>query len=82
MKTSTGRLISTVGVRYEPRGTHVAWSDDHGQTWSKAALNTDSGGDLGYPSTVEIEPGVFLTLWYDQQGQTNTFLRLARWSFA
>jgi hypothetical protein len=39
-----------------------------------------SGGDLGYPSTVELSDGSFLTVWYEalKKGQ-NAVLRQARW---
>ena len=39
-----------------------------------------SGGDLGYPSTVELSDRSFLTVWYEalKKGQ-NAVLRQARW---
>ncbi len=80
-KTSSGRLITSVSHRKSPHGIQVSISDDHGQTWSpQQPLTTDSSGDFGYPSTVELSPNLFLTLWYDQQPQPQTTLRLARWS--
>lgn len=80
-KTRKGQLITTYGYRFEPLGNHVAISEDHGQTWSPAMpVNTDSKGDLGYPSTIEIDDNVFLSLWYDSKDRKETYLRLARWS--
>ncbi len=82
MRAGDGRLVCSVSHRREPRGVHVSFSDDHGETWStQQALNGDSVGDFGYPSTVEMEPGVFLTMWYDGVlGGGKTGLRCARWS--
>jgi hypothetical protein len=40
-----------------------------------------SGGDLGYPSTVELENGGLLTVWYESmKGQPHAVLRQARWT--
>lgn len=81
MRTAGGRLMTTIGHRREPNGNRVAVSEDNGKSWSQSApINTDSAGDFGYPSTVEISPGQFLSLWYDQQDREQTFLRLARWN--
>lgn len=79
-RTSDGRLMTTIGHRREPNGNKVAISEDHGQTWSTAmSINTDSAKDFGYPSTVELAPNTFLTLWYDVQDRDLALLRLARW---
>lgn len=80
MRTSDGRFITTVGHRRQPEGNQIAISEDNGQTWSDAIpLNTDSSGDYGYPSTVELTPGKFFSLWYDRKGGEVAGLRLARW---
>jgi hypothetical protein len=37
-------------------------------------------GDLGYPSTVELEKGILLTVWYEvTAGAKLAVLRQARW---
>jgi sialidase-1 len=37
--------------------------------------------DLGYPSTVELRPGEFLTLWYEKMpGNPLAVIRQARWN--
>jgi hypothetical protein len=45
-------------------------------------ISTDgAGGDLGYPSTVELADGRLVTLWYEQlKSSPRAVLRLARWS--
>lgn len=81
LRASDGRLITTFGHRREPNGNQIAVSEDHGRSWSEPLpINTDSSGDFGYPSTVELTPGRFLTLWYDRKDCERTYLRLARWS--
>lgn len=83
LRASDGRLITTVGHRREPNGIQISISEDNGKRWLQAApINTDSGGDFGYPSTVELAPGTFLSLWYDRQNREQAFLRLARWQLA
>ena len=40
-----------------------------------------AGVDLGYPSTVELDSGQFLTVWYESlKGSAHAVLRQARWS--
>jgi hypothetical protein len=81
LRASDGRLITTVGHRREPNGNQIAISEDDGKSWGEPLpINTDSAGDFGYPSTVELAPGRFLTLWYDRKDREQTYLRLARWS--
>ncbi|NQT15206.1 MAG: exo-alpha-sialidase, partial [Planctomycetes bacterium] len=58
-------------------------SDDHGQTWSEAMIISGDGvvGDLGYPSTVQLDDGSLVTVWYENMaGSPNAVLRQARWS--
>ncbi len=81
MRTGDDRLITTIGHRREPNGNKIAISEDNGQTWlPPQSINTDSARDFGYPSTVELSPNRFLTLWYDVQDHELAFLRLARWT--
>jgi hypothetical protein len=83
LKASDGRLITTVGHRREPFGTQISVSEDNGKSWSpQMPINTDSGTDIGYPSTVELEPGHFATLWYDFKDSDTAYLRLAHWSLS
>ena len=38
-------------------------------------------GDLGYPSTVQLDDGSLLTVWYENMsGSPNAVLRQAKWS--
>ena len=81
LRASDGRLITTFSQRREPFSNSIAISDDNGQSWGEALpINTDSSGDMGYPSTVELAPNRFLSAWYDTKGREQTYLRTARWS--
>lgn len=80
LKMQDDRLLTTFGHRREPFGNQISISEDNGKNWSpQVAINTDSGTDMGYPSTVELEPGRFATLWYDFKDSDTAYLRLARW---
>ena len=77
------RLLLTYGHRRPPFGNQARLSADHGDTWSEAFIISGDGvgGDLGYPSTVELEDGSFVTVWYEvMKGSPRSVLRQARWS--
>jgi hypothetical protein len=82
LRLSDGRLLMSYGHRRKPYGNQARLSADNGKTWGEAiTISGDgSGGDLGYPSTVELSDGSLLTVWYEalQKGQ-NAVLRQARW---
>lgn len=83
LKLRDGRLLMTYGHRRKPFGNQARMSSDHGRTWSEPiTLSGDGiGGDLGYPSTVELADGSFLTVWYEQMaGSPKSVLRQAHWS--
>lgn len=62
-----GRVLLTYGQRNAPRGIHAMISPD-GTTWDKSkdiVLADDAPNtDCGYPSSVEVEPGKIVTLYY------------------
>ena len=77
------RLLMTYGYRRKPFGNQARISTDHGKTWSKPITISGDGanGDLGYPSTVELQDGILLTAWYEQMSsRPRAVLRLAKWS--
>ena len=83
LRLRDGRLLMTYGYRREPFGNQARVSADHGTTWSEPiVISSDgAGGDLGYPSTVELEAGRFITVWYElSRGSRHAVLRQARWS--
>jgi sialidase-1 len=77
-----GRLLMSYGHRRKPFGNQARLSEDHGRTWSAPLIisRDGAGGDLGYPSTVELEDGALLTVWYEKLADRKfAVLRQARW---
>lgn len=63
-----GRLLGTYGYRQLPTGVRYCLSNED-LSWSvfdEQILRADGhdGGELGYPSSVELEPGKILTIYY------------------
>lgn len=82
LKLRDGRLVMTYGHRRPPRGNQARISEDAGRSWSEPILLSDDGSstDLGYPSTVELEDGSLVSVWYEvRPGNPNATLRQARW---
>ncbi len=82
-KLQDGRLLMSYGHRRPPFGNQARLSEDEGQTWSEPLMiSTDGvGGDLGYPSTVQLADGSLVTVWYESmKTPARAVLRQARWS--
>lgn len=82
LKLQDGRLLMSYGHRRAPLGNQARISADNGKTWSEAMIISGEGlsGDLGYPSTVELDDGSLLTVWYEvMEKGANAVLRQARW---
>ncbi len=82
LRLRDGRLLMTYGHRRAPLGNQARVSDDGGRSWSEAIVLSGDGasGDLGYPSTVELESGELLTVWYENMSSSpRAVLRQARW---
>jgi len=75
-------LLITYGVRKEPFGVRAKLSQDNGKSWSEEMILTDDGAteDLGYPSTVQLDDGSLLTVWYEvPKDSFKAQIRQARW---
>ena len=70
LRLRDGRLLMSYGHRRQPLGNQARVSEDHGRTWSEAMIISDDGtsSDIGYPSTVELDDGSLLTVWYELMG--------------
>jgi hypothetical protein len=82
MRMSDDRLLMTYGHRRDPLGNQARLSEDQGRTWSEPMVIYGSGttGDLGYPSTVQLDDGSLLTVWYEvAPGDAKASLRQAKW---
>jgi hypothetical protein len=72
----------TNGYRRARFGNQARLSADQGRTWSEPLIisGDGKGGDLGYPSTVELEDGSLLTVWYESlKSSPYAVLRQAHW---
>ncbi|MBA3313695.1 MAG: glycoside hydrolase [Planctomycetota bacterium] len=82
LRLNDDRLLMTYGYRRAPFGNQARISDDAGATWSEPFTISDdgAGGDLGYPSTAQLDDGSLVTVWYEQlKGNSHAVLRQARW---
>jgi hypothetical protein len=82
LKTSSGMLICSYGYRREPYCVRVMFSRDNGETWENESDIYVNGinKDLGYPSTVELSDGSFITVFYAHLGQEESAVILQqRW---
>ena len=82
LRLADGRLLMSYGHRRKPFGNQARVSEDHGKTWSPPVTISDDGpgGDLGYPSTVELEGGDLLSVWYERMADSpQAVLRQRRW---
>lgn len=82
LKLNDGRLLMSYGHRRAPFGNQARISTDQGRTWSEPIIisGDGAGGDLGYPSTVQLDDKSLLTVWYELlKGSSFAQLRQARW---
>jgi sialidase-1 len=82
LRLRSGRLLMTYGYRRVPFGNQARLSTDEGRTWSEPLTISADGasGDLGYPSTVELEDSSLLTVWYEAlKDRPQAVLRQAHW---
>jgi hypothetical protein len=82
LRLQDGRLLMSYGHRRPPFGNQARVSEDHGHTWSEPVIVSGDGpgGDLGYPSTVQLGDGSLLTVWYERmESSPFAVLRQAKW---
>lgn len=83
LRLRDGRLLMTYGYRQAPFGNQARVSSDAGRTWS-APMTVSADGldtDLGYPSSVELDDGRIVTVWYEHlKDNPKAVLRQARWT--
>lgn len=68
IELADGRVLLTYGQRNTPRGVEAILSRDRGRTWdpsTKVKLAEEvKYGDNGYPSSVQIDDGTIVTMYY------------------
>jgi len=85
LRLKDGRLLMSYSHRRKPIGNQARISDDNGKTWSEPLTISDDAAstDLGYPSTVELDNGTLLTVWYELVKDAKlAVLRQAKWRIA
>lgn len=85
LRLNDGRLLMSYGHRRKPFGNQARVSSDHGKTWSEPVIVSGDGvgGDLGYPTTVQLDDGSLVTVWYEKMaGSTLAVLRQAKWKLS
>ena len=82
LRLADGRILMTYGHRRKPYGNQARVSADNGATWSEPMILSGDGAvyDLGYPSTVQLENGSLVTVWYEKFADNpRAQLRQAAW---
>ena len=81
IKLSDGRLVCAYGRREPPYGIYACLSEDHGRTWltdHEIAVRDDlDNGDLGYPTTIEYEPGQLFMCYYCREADGITCIHVS-----
>ena len=80
---SDGRLLCTYGHRRKPFGIRACLSRDGGSTWDydrELVIRDDfPNGNLGYPVTIEYEPGRLFTIYYGEDSDGATCIWGSHW---
>lgn len=71
LRLSSGVLVSTYGRRKLPYGIMAMVSTDDGKSWEKdiCIYENHASDDIGYPSTVELDDGTLITVFYAQDSE-------------
>ncbi len=68
LKLSNGAILCTYGHRRDPWSIRAILSYDNGQSWDVDNIITldewDDQPDMGYPMSLELQPGRILTIYY------------------
>jgi len=83
LRLKNGNILCSYGERSAPFGIRIMISEDDGETWkynTRIYDNNNISSDLGYPSTVELENGELLTVFYARE-ETNGVAKIyqRRW---
>ena len=95
LKLRDGRVLLTYGYRREPMGIRAVLSHDGGETWDTHNTvilrddggyachlredGTGSGGDIGYPHSIQLSDGSILTVFYITLEDRITHSAATRW---
>ena len=79
---SNGTLLCACGHRSKPYGVQLLMSKDGAESWETGIILDDEGPthDLGYPATVELNDGKFLTVYYEKRYDQSVIIQKI-WSY-
>lgn len=81
---SSGILISAYSHRQYPYGIRVIFSKDGGESWSEEHTLYENycSDDIGYPSTIELDDGSLLTVFYARENEDPPCIIMQqKWTF-
>lgn len=66
IKLKDGKILMCYGVRNNQKSIMYRISEDNGDSWSQPDILVvlDETGDMGYPSSVQLEDGTIVTAYY------------------
>ncbi|MCD6322004.1 MAG: exo-alpha-sialidase [Clostridiales bacterium] len=66
IKLNDGHILMCYGVRNNQKSIMYRISEDNGESWTEPNILVvlDGAGDMGYPSSVQIEDGTIVTAYY------------------
>ena len=66
IKLNDGRILMCYGVRNNQKSIMYRISEDNGENWTEPniLLVLEETGDMGYPSSVQLEDGTIITAYY------------------
>lgn len=82
LRLADDRLLMSYGYRRKPFGNQARISSDNGKTWADPITISDDGasGDLGYPSTVQMDDESLVSVWYEKPAESaRAVLRMKKW---
>ena len=83
LRHSSGAIVCVYGKRTRPIAEMATISYDEGKTWSEPfVIDGDAeNGDMGYPSSIEMEDGSIFTIYYqhEQKGENN-YVKYTHWA--
>jgi hypothetical protein len=86
LRLRDGRMLCSYGYRRTPMGIRAAISPDGGRTWNvedEVILRCDgmhNGSDLGYPISIETDPGHVVTIYYMTNDDGLTHIAVTHWN--
>jgi len=83
LRLADDRLLCSYGVRRPPYGVRACLSEDQGATWSvehEIVLRDDGASrDIGYPSSVQLDDGTLVTVYYIHGTDSIRYIAATRW---